>query len=616
MYYGSQTGTAEAFAKDIEREGEDKGFKVDIIDLEEIENDIPGNILKHHVRDDHGRNRALFLMSTYGEGEPTDNAVSFIRYIKEGMAYVDDSCGEEKKGDVDINFDGLDFAVFGLGNKQYEHFNAMGKLVDNAMDMLGGKRIIPLGIGDDDDDLEGDFETWKEKRLWPTLCRKYLGDSVSDSPSKQAKLPECHYSVEYLDSPAAPESIPLDQVHLSSKHYFSAIDCPMVLKRELRSPSDDGSTLHIEIDISKAGDEMNYQTADNLGIMPVNSDSDVRRLAEALKLDLGAYFRLRPAPGFEHKHAVIFPSPCSVQECLAKFCDINGCPRRSELKLLAAYAKDQTTRKALLRMASKEGKSEYNEKIVDAKVGLVDILSKLCPNIEIPLEHFLSICPRLQPRYYTISSSSSVYPNTIHATVSVVQEEKSDGTIFKGVCSNFLSDLDTNGQLKVFIRDSTFRLPADPSKPIILIGPGTGIAPMRALLQERSFQKNTLKQNVGSNILFFGCKKRDLDFIYEDELNEFQQNGTLTDMHVAFSREQTEKVYVQHLLAKNGKETWRYIDKEGAYIYVCGGVKMGQDVQEALRKIVSENGDLSTTDAKAYLDKLAASGRFVQELWA
>lgn len=620
IYYGSQTGTAESFAKDLEREGEEKGFKVDVVDLEEIENDIPGNILKKNLRDENGRNRGIFLMSTYGEGEPTDNAVSFTRFIRHDMEMIEgeskESAREEKKGDFYPRFSGLDYAVFGLGNKQYEHFNAMGKLVDKAMASLGANRLIPLGIGDDDDDLEGDFETWKDKHLWPALCLKYVGQSVADTPSKKMKLPECHYSIEYLDGPSKAEIIPMDQVHLSSKHYFSSVDCPVVLKRELRNPSDDGSTIHIEVDISNAGEEMNYKTADNLGILPINSEEDVTRLAKALKLDVNSYFRLRPAPGYEHKHAVIFPNPCSVHECLSRFCDIKGSPRRSELKLLAAYAKDETTRKALLRMASKEGKNEYNEKIVDAKVGLVDLIGKLCPNIEMPLEHFLSICPRLQPRYYTISSSSSVHPKCIHATVSVLQEKKINGDIFKGLCSNFLSDLSCQGNIKAFVRDSTFRLPVDSTKPIIMIGPGTGIAPMRALLQERSYQRKILKQDVGSNVLFFGCKKRDLDFLYEDELNAFEADGTLTKLHVAFSREQSEKVYVQHLLAQNGRDIWNFIDSQGAYIYVCGGVKMGQDVQEALRKIVSENGDLTTPDAKAYLDKLASTGRFVQELWA
>jgi NADPH-ferrihemoprotein reductase len=149
-----------------------------------------------------------------------------------------------------------------------------------------------------------------------------------------------------------------------------------------------------------------------------------------------------------------------------------------------------------------------------------------------------------------------------------------------------------------------------------MVGPGTGIAPMRALLQERSYQRESLKQPVGTNILYFGCKKRDMDYLYEDEIDQYRNQGDLGVYHVAFSREQKEKVYVQHLLSKNAKDTWECIDSQGASIFVCGGVKMGNDVAEALKCICIKEGNLSPDNAKDYLNKLASEGRFVQELWA
>ena len=573
------------------------------------------------MRDDNGKNRAIFLMATYGEGEPTDNAAPFVRFLKTYLGMDADvmSFAEEKKDEGNCadasTFAGLEYAVFGLGNKQYEHFNAMGKFIDTAVGKLGGERIVPLGVGDDDDDLEGDFENWKDTKLWPALKKKYVGDNEL-TDSKVAKMPDCHYAVEYLNGPAAPDEVSADKMHLSSKHYFTSVECPVTLKRELRAPADEGSTLHIEIDISNGGDEVKYQTADNLGILAVNNDSDVERLAKALDYDLGAHFRLLPAPGQEHKQGALFPSPCSVHECLARYCDIAGPPRRSELKLLASYAKNPICKQALMRLSSKEGKAEYKAKILDAKMGIVDIISKLCPSIAMPLEHFIAVCPRLHPRYYTISSSSTLHPGSIHATVSVLKDERKDGSAFKGVCSNYLADMIDNGKVRAFTRDSTFRLPTDVSKPIIMVGPGTGIAPMRALLQERSHQKLSQKLPVGKNILYFGCKTRDLDFIYADELNAYEKEGTLTQMHLAFSREQNEKVYVQHLLARNSLDTWKLIEEQGACIYVCGGVKMGQDVADALRKIVADHGSRSSMDSKQYLEQMASSGRFVQELWA
>ena len=150
-----------------------------------------------------------------------------------------------------------------------------------------------------------------------------------------------------------------------------------------------------------------------------------------------------------------------------------------------------------------------------------------------------------------------------------------------------------------------------------MIGPGTGIAPMRALLQERSYiMKKQKNVDVGSNVLYFGCKKRNLDYLYEDELKQFQKDGVLNKLYVAFSREQEKKVYVQNLLAQNAKETWSLINDQGAYIYVCGGVKMGSDVGTTLRAIISDMGKMNSEESKQYLDKMASKGRYVQELWA
>lgn len=149
-----------------------------------------------------------------------------------------------------------------------------------------------------------------------------------------------------------------------------------------------------------------------------------------------------------------------------------------------------------------------------------------------------------------------------------------------------------------------------------MIGPGTGVAPMRGLLQERSHQKKELKWNVGQNVLYFGCKDRTKDFIYRDELETYQQNGDLDELHVAFSREQNKKVYVQHLLAEHAQETWNLMNDKKASIYVCGGVRMGNDVAETLKDIVCKQGGMTTADASQYMTSLAKEGRFVQELWA
>jgi len=608
VYFGSQTGTAESFANQLQREGQEHGFMVHVVDLQDVK-------LSDLVREEtttEGKNVGIFLISTYGEGEPTDNSVSVVMDLKSRINTIDE---EEKKEDSRIEsvLSRLHYSVFGLGNRQYEHFNAMGKFFDSSLEQVGASRILPIGIGDDDRDLEGDFEAWKDNVLWPSLKKEYVKDAVVKNLVRVAPLPETPYVIEYVSADTKMVDAALDKVHSSSRHYFTSVDCSASVVKELRNPQDGGSTMHIEIDISRAKD-FTYHTADNLGVIPVNQEEIVNAVANALKYQLDSVFVVKPA--FNHEwHGAPFPQPLSVRECLERYCDLTGPPRRSELKLLADFAMDPVDKRVLLRLSSKEGKAEYKEKIIDAHVGLVDLL-KLCPSIEAPLAHFIHFCPRLQPRYYTISSSPSVHPKSVHLTVAVMEQTKNDGSVFKGVCSSHLAGLTPNVSIcRVFCRESTFRLPNDSSKPIIMIGPGTGIAPMRALLQERAYQRDVLQKITGSNILYFGCKKRGFDYLYEDELDGFRKSHILTELHLAFSRESSSKIYVQHLLERRGKETWDLMNKQGAYIYVCGGVKMGHDVLYTLKNICIWNGSMSADNAKAYMEKLASEGRFVQELW-
>lgn len=229
----------------------------------------------------------------------------------------------------------------------------------------------------------------------------------------------------------------------------------------------------------------------------------------------------------------------------------------------------------------------------------------------------------MQPRYYTISSCPQVVtPDIVTITMSVLKyPRKNDdtNTLFQGLCSNYLdtASKDSNKKLvRLFNRESTFRLPSDTTKPILMIGPGTGIAPMRALLQERNYQKHTLNLPVGPNILYFGCKHQQYDQLYSSEFQAYVDDGLLTKYYNAFSRDQQEKIYVQHLLLQNKQETWDCINNQCS-IYVCGGIGMGKDVLETLRIIVKEMAGMSTIDeAKAFLENMHKEGRFVQELWA
>jgi len=636
VYYATQTGTAEAFAKELEREGKDHGFLVKVEDVEDL--DASPASMNDDTRSPFGADtnadekpRALILASTYGEGEPTDNATSLVHEME---AILSDE-SEEPVADPKPLL-GLEYAVFGLGNTEYEIFNAMGKFFDASMEKLGGTRIFDLGLGDDSDDLEADFEKWKEA-MWASLKKRYVKEgAMAAAPSKSdvAVLPDCQYAIKWKPELSSEDviradeersSVPLDQVHGSSKNFFAAVDCPVSVIRELRSEADGGSTVHVEIDISQSNSSnlKDYMTADNLGVLPINSKEVVESVAESLgyTADLDKVCRLARGTNLDGEthewHGLPFPSPFTIRECLTRYLDLTSAPRRSDLKLLSAYARQAVDRKALQRLSSKEGKAEYKEKIVEGRVGLAQLL-KLCPSIEIPLEHLIGNVCRLQlPRFYTIASCPKVHAGSIHLTVAVTKEQRRDGTFFEGVCSTHIADK-YNQSLRVFVRPSTFRLPASLETPVLMIGPGTGIAPMRALLQDRKHQYEAGGRRANMcNVLYFGCKKEELDYIYRDELEAYQQEGTLKDLYVAFSRKNpNQKVYVQHLLKQNGASTYNLLEEQGAYVYVCGGVKMGHDVTETLKEILVSEGSMSQDDAANYLSKLSSQGRFIQELWS
>lgn len=678
VYFCTQTGTAESFARQLEREGSaEHGFCVHCVDIEDVANDDSDNDIDGNSKQCQLQSPCVILSATYGEGEPPDHANQFVHALKRRAGLDDllqpngptDPASNSSTTTADRAFcDGLEYAVFGLGNKQYDHYNAVGKFLDVALERAGGRRLLPLGLGDDDDDLESDFEAWKDSQLWPRLKEKYrvaaaagdgAGGESQQNGQQQSKLknelPDCPLQVVYHNDDAAAATnqqpvydLPSEQIHSSSRHYFTAVDCPVTAVRELLTDTSDGaSTVHVEIDIGRAkslspgrddnGNNRNssnssnrlltYTTADNLGVLPVNDARLVEQVAAALQYDLDAVFSVQAA-GTHEWHGAPFPAPCTVRECLTRYCDLTAPPRRSDLKLLANYCHDAVDQKALRRLASKEGRAEYKTKILERYVGLAQLL-QLCPSIAMPLEHFLHVCAPLQARFFTISSSSSVHPRSVHLTVAVTRHRRprDNRLLFEGVCSGHLAKCGsaTAGSanstsepatVRVFHRPSTFRLPSDPSKPILMLGPGTGIAPMRALLQERQYQKQTLRQAVGPTVLHFGCRKRSQDYLYEEELEAFAKDGTLDHLRVAFSREQSHKVYVQHLLKQNAPETWQLIHDDGAHVYVCGAVLMGHDVSEALKEIIASQGNMSPDDAKQYLAKLSHDGRFVQELWA
>ncbi|XP_055936551.1 NADPH--cytochrome P450 reductase-like isoform X1 [Argiope bruennichi] len=590
VFYGSQTGTAEEFATRLAKEANRYGMKAMVADPEDYDMEDLCKVPEIE------NSLVIFCMATYGEGDPTDNAQEFYQWLQ--------------TGDGDLS--GLNYAVFGLGNKTYEHYNSMGIYVDKRVEELGGTRVFELGLGDDDANIEEDFITWKE-RFWSAVCEHFHIETLGEDINlRQYEL------VVHEDLP--PEKIFTGEISRlnSYKNQRPPYDMKnpflstVTVNRELYRG--ERSCMHIELDITDS--RIRYDTGDHVAIYPTNDIALVEKLGKLLNADLDTVFSLNNLDeDSTKKHP--FPCPTTYRTALLHYVDITSIPRTHVLKEISEYATDEEEKKMLKLMAtsSEEGKKLYLSWVVKYCRSIIHILEDL-PSLKPPIDHLLELLPRLQARYYSISSSPKLHASSIHITAVLVEYETPTKRITRGVATGWLKTLKPGDRVPIFVRRSQFRLPSKPHIPIIMIGPGTGLAPFRGFLQERSFQRKEGKE-VGDSILYFGCRKSKEDFLYEDELKTFEEEGTLTKLHAAFSRDQPEKLYVTHLLNANKDELWRVFGESSGHIYVCGDARnMAKDVHNIILEIVQEYGKKTKDEAEAYIKKMESQRRYSADVWS
>jgi len=639
VFYGSQTGTGEEFAGRLAKEGLKYGFRgvvadpeecevEDLTELSSLENDLEGPVL------------AVFCVATYGEGDPTDNAQALYDWLQEG------------NGDVK----GLRYAVFGLGNSTYEHFNAMGKVVDKKLSDMNGKRVHPLGLGDDDINIEDDFIQWKEG-FWSSVCEEfgleYLGDDFSMRQYEATELKEGEYNPErvFRGEVARLNSYKTQRPPFDMKNPYMA---PVNVNRNLQSEDSDRYCMHIELGLGES--RIRYEAGDHVAIYPTNDERLVNRIGELLNIDLDTVFTMKALEEDAIKKSP-FPVPTTYRAALSHYVDITALPRTHVLKEIAAYTTDENEKEMLNLMTtnSDEGRNKYNEFISNACRHITHILEDL-PSCKPAIDHLLELLPRLQPRFYSISSSGKVHKDSVHVTAVVIEYETPTGRTNNGVCTKWLQPMipDENANEKtekkpeteenvegeaedvavdkkeenttntakeaqfkvpIYVRRSQFRLPNRVQTPIIMVGPGTGVAPFRGFIQERALQKEQGKP-VGQTHLYFGCRNKDKDFIYREELEKYVEDGVLT-LHTAFSRDQPEKIYVTHRMRENFDQLWEMIGKKGGHVYICGDAKMmAKDVRNIIVEVVQKGGEMSPEEAEKYVKKMEQQKRYSADVWS
>ena len=363
----------------------------------------------------------------------------------------------------------------------------------------------------------------------------------------------------------------------------------LVVNRRLSTPASEKDTRHFEIDLKGWG--LSFEVGDSLAVYPTNDPELVGEIIHAIG-----------AKGDEPVTAA--KTQKGLREALLRDFSITQ-PTPKFLRAIRERANSSTLLKDLMHAGRKEDLDRYLW-----GMEVIDFLNEH-PSAKFSPEEFVGLLTKLQPRLYSVASSLRAFPDQVHFIVDVIRYE-SHGRERKGVCSSFMAERAENVPVPVYPSSAKhFHLPENPDMPIIMVGPGTGVAPFRAFLQER----HALGAK-GKNWLFFGAQRESCDYAYKEDFDQFKRDGLLTRLDCAWSRDQAHKVYVQHRLLENGAEIWKWIDGEGAQFFVCGDARrMAKDVDAALRKIVQEQGGKSVEQANEYVEKLKSDKRYKRDVY-
>ncbi len=530
---GSQTGNSEALAEQLYQLAANRGLKAVIKKMGDYK--FPQLKTEKNL---------LVIVSTYGEGEPPDNAKELVEFLFSKRA---------------PSLKQAQFAVLGLGDSSYEFFCKTGVDFDRRLEELGATRIHPRV--DCDVDYESNAEAWM--------------DGVLNELSKR------------LDIQPQAASLSLPSLATTSaysrKHPFPAALLENIV---LNGRGAIKETRHLELSLEGSG--LTYEPCDVLGVYPTNAPDVVDALLQALRFDVT-------------ERITVDGKDSSLYELLFRHYEITTITR----PVIQKYAFLANNRK-LDQLLDEQHKKELNDYLYGREI--IDLVADF-PAENLSPQAFVACLRKLPPRLYSIASSLKQHPDEVHITVGAVRYQ-SHGRDRKGVGSTFLADRIEEGvAIPVYIdRNTNFKLPADPSTPIIMIGPGTGIAPFRAFVEEREAVGAT-----GKNWLFFGDQHFETDFLYQTEWQRYLKSGVLTRMNVAFSRDQQQKIYVQHLMDEHGKELYAWL-QGGAHLYVCGDEKrMAHDVHAALLRIVA--AEIGSDNAPDYVANLQKEKRYQRDVY-
>ncbi|SET79003.1 assimilatory sulfite reductase (NADPH) flavoprotein subunit [Thalassotalea agarivorans] len=454
--------------------------------------------------------------------------------------------------------DNLNFGVLALGDTSYEFFCQTGKDFDERLAALGASRIL--------DRVDCDLDYDEPAAQWTSEAIALLKEQVSTATAA---------------APVAASSA----VAASQFDKQNPYEAELLVSQKITGRDSNKDVRHVEIDLAESG--LSYQVGDALGVYFENDSELVNELVDALSFSGDEVVTVK---GNELSLSQALTTELEITQTAPAFVDFWAQASASEA--LLALAEDKN---ALREFAGRHQ--------------LVDVVKQ--GSADIDAQTFVDTLRKITPRLYSIASSQTEVEEEVHLTVGLVAYEQ-DGKQRFGGASGFLSNrLEEGGKVKVFVEhNDNFRLPQDSNTPVIMIGPGTGVAPFRAFMQEREATDAT-----GDNWMFFGDQTFTQDFLYQVEWQNYLKSGLLTKLDVAFSRDQAEKVYVQHRIKEQAQEVFQWLER-GAHLYICGDAdRMAKDVHNALVEVVAEQGGLSLDDAEEYLKELRLNKRYQKDVY-
>ncbi|KAI6778610.1 NADPH--cytochrome P450 reductase [Emericellopsis cladophorae] len=646
VFWGSQSGTAESLGARLGRELQQR-FHLDtlVADLSDFDPASIAEIPRHKV--------AVFVLSTYGDGDPSDNAAEFFDWFRRQAM--------DKANSHARPLGSLRYAAFGLGNSHYQHYNRIVDVVTEALQQLGAERLLDTGKADDAlGTTEEDYVSWKEV-LFSRLCQDlHLQEHPVTYEPVLSVIP---------DSSLEPIDLYIDEpVHSSDSrsstnkntpntpiHYLPIRSARQLCSSSVSSPSEAQSgCLHMDIDLADHP-QLRYKTGDHLAIWPTNPAQEVKRLLDMLDLsEQGKRDQPLLIKSLDPTVKVKVPTPTTIDALLRHHLEICAPVPRDTIRRLAEFAPTTRARDFLLDVGRRKDAYLAFTSVTHVTLGRLlehaltmgaDAAAHGEPAAawtRLPLSFVLEALPRLQPRYYSISSSSIVSPRMPSLTVGIsstrLMTETQTPVEIPGLATGFLRDKATlleQGPVSVFahVRQSKFKLPALASTPLVMVAAGTGLAPFRAFIQERlrlhNIDNGGNSKPVGRMMLFFGCQSPERDYLYGDEMLEMQrQLGDKLSIVTAFSRAGDPaaddgddkvslprgKTYVQHRIAEHADAVAEMLS-DGASLYICGRASMAREVGKAVTSAVASSKRWDAQEPRAWLQGLKRSRKWQEDVW-